>query len=291
MDAGATCSFADATALDTTVTCTDDGNYRLTLATDDGVNPPVTNATDLTVGNVAPSIGSLTTTLGPVAVGAPVSLDAEYTDPGANDTHTASIDWADGSSTAPAATGGQVGDSHTYTAAGIYTVCLTVTDDDGASDEKCSPNYVVVYDPAAGFVTGGGWTDVQAGSYPADPSASGPGRFGFVSKYHKGASTPSGQSEFQFAVGDLNFHSTSYDWLVVGGNKAIYKGTGTVNGDSGYKFLISAVDADKSGGSDTFRLKIWDADTDAVVFDNQLGASDDAAATTAITKGSIVIHS
>nr|WP_238419663.1 choice-of-anchor L domain-containing protein [Streptomyces taklimakanensis] len=291
VDTGAVCSFEDDSALETAITCTDDGEYRLTLTTDDGVNAPVSNTADLTVTNVAPAIGEVSTPVDPVAVGTPLSLEAGYTDPGANDTHTASIDWGDGSMSEPTAAAGQVDASHTYTAAGIYTICLTVTDDDGASDEKCSPNYVVVYDPSAGFVTGGGWIDVPEGSYPADPSASGPGRFGFVSKYQKGATAPKGQTEFQFKTGSLNFHSMSYDWLVVSGNKAIYKGTGTVNGEDGYGFLVSVVDADKSGGDDTYRIKVWDADSDTVVFDNQPGAADDTAATTAISHGSIVIHS
>ncbi|GAA2460224.1 choice-of-anchor L domain-containing protein [Streptomyces macrosporus] len=291
VDAGAACAFGDDSALKTTVTCTDDGEYRLKLTTDDGVNSPVFNTADLTVTNAAPSIGGVSTPVDPVAVGTPVSLEADYTDPGANDTHTASVDWGDGSTSDPTATGGEVDGSHTYTAAGIYTICLTVTDDDGASDKKCSPNYVVVYDPTAGFVTGGGWIDVPEGSYPADPSVSGPGRFGFVSKYQKGATTPNGQTQFQFKAGSMNFHSTSYDWLVVSGSKAIYKGTGTINGEGGYRFLVSVVDADKNGGSDTYRIKIWDTDSDIVVFDNQPGATDDAAATTAISQGSIVIHS
>jgi PKD repeat protein len=292
VDAGATCSFGSASALSTTVTCTDDGTYRLTLTTSDGVNTPVTDTADLTVANVAPVIGSVTTPVDPTAVGTPTALTASYSDAGSNDTHTASIDWGDGTTTTPAATAGAVSDSHTYASAGTYTVCLTVTDDDGASDTECSANYVVIYDPSAGFVTGGGWITAPAGSYPANPSASGPGRFGFVSKYQKGASIPVGNTEFQFQAGDLNFHSSSYDWLVIAGAKALYKGTGTVNGHDGYKFLVSAIDGSKSGGGgvDKFRIKIWNASTSTVVFDNQIGAADDATATTAITKGSIVIH-
>ena len=41
---------------------------------------------------------------------------------------------------------------------------------------------------------------------------------------------------------------------------------------------------------DHFRLKIWDRATGVVVYDNQLGAPDDADPSTAIGGGSIVIH-
>jgi hypothetical protein len=75
-----------------------------------------------------------------------------------------------------------------------------------------------------------------------------------VSKYLKGASVPTGDTEFQFKVGDLNFKSTSYDWLVVSCTKAQYKGTGTINGGGNYGFLITALD----GSPDRFRIKIWD---------------------------------
>ena len=37
------------------------------------------------------------------------------------------------------------------------------------------------------------------------------------------------ETEFQFKAGNLNFKSTSYQWLVVAGPKAQYKGFGTIN--------------------------------------------------------------
>ena len=52
----------------------------------------------------------------------------------------------------------------------------------------------------------------------------------------KGADVPSGNTEFQFKAGDLNFHSTSYEWLVVAGNKAQFRGAGMINGVEGYTF-------------------------------------------------------
>ena len=117
--------------------------------------------------------------------------------------------------------GGTVSDSYTFTAPGVYSVKLTVTDDDGGAGTATTvaglEALVVVYDPSAGFVTGGGWIDSPAGAYAADPTLTGRANFGFVSKYRHGANVPDGQTEFQFKAGDLNFHSTAYEWLVVAG--------------------------------------------------------------------------
>ena len=289
VDAGASCAFTDASDPTTTVSCTDDGTYELTLTTSDGVHADVTDTAELTIDNVAPEVDSITTPVAPVAVGTPVPVSATYSDPGSNDTHAARIEWGDGATSSPAASGGSLSGSHLYTSAGIHTVCVTVTDDDEASDRECAESYVVVYDPSAGFVTGGGWITAAPGSLPADPSASGPGRFGFVSKYKKGAQVPDGSTEFQFQAGGLNFHSSSYQWLVVAGSKAMYKGSGTLNGAGDHSFLVSAVDGGK-GGADRFRIKIWETASGTVVFDNQVGDGDGAAAANAITQGSIVVH-
>ena len=133
---------------------------------------------------------------------------------------------------------------------------------------------------------------LSTSAYTPDPTLTGKATFGFVAKYKKGADVPTGNTEFQFKVADLNFKSTSYDWLVVAGKKAMYKGVGTINGEREYKFMLSAIDGDLQGGDgiDMFRIKIWDTVTGEVVYDNQLGASDDAEPTTSLGGGSIVIH-
>ena len=45
-----------------------------------------------------------------------------------------------------------------------------------------------------------------------------------MAKYKKGAIVPDGNTQFQFKAGDRNFHSTSYDWLVVAGDAPKFKG-------------------------------------------------------------------
>ena len=116
----------------------------------------------------------------------------------------------------------------------------------------------------------------------ADPDLTGKANFGFVSKYQRGANVPTGQTEFRFKVADLNFHSTEYEWLVVAGPLAQFKGSGTINGlfgsdeVSGYGFLLTARDgqAPGGGGLDKFRIKIVDKATDSIVYDNNAGASE-----------------
>jgi hypothetical protein len=121
-----------------------------------------------------------------------------------------------------------------------------------------------------------------------DPSLSGKATFGFVSKYKKGANVPTGYTEFQFHAAGFNFHSGTYEWLVVnqGGTNAQFKGEGTVNGGldpngNAFKFMLWAGD----DSPDTFRIRIWWEDIDGTendVYDN--GVNQD------IGGGSIVIH-
>ncbi|PVX27041.1 MAG: hypothetical protein CW716_04330, partial [Candidatus Bathyarchaeum sp.] len=95
-----------------------------------------------------------------------------------------------------------------YTAAGVYTVLLTLSDEKVDVGENID---VVVYDPTGGFATGAGLIYSPAGAYKPDLSLSGKARFAFISKYNKGATIPTGNVTFIFKMGDLYFHSSSYD--------------------------------------------------------------------------------
>ena len=270
----------------------DDGAYTVTLTASDGKAGTDTKSTTVAVANVAPTVNPIVAPLNPQAVGSAISIEASFTDPGLLDTHAGEVDWGDGNMSSAAASGGRVSAAHTYAVPGVYTVTAQVTDDDKASAEATF-QYVVVYDPSAGFVTGGGWIDSPSSACAiVCGGASGKANFGFVAKYRKGVTTPDGNTEFHFNAGGLAFRSTSYQWLVVAGARAQYKGVGTINGQGSYNFLLTAIDGQLPGGSgaDAFRIKITDPATGAVVYDNRFGAADDAEDATALGGGSITIH-
>jgi hypothetical protein len=134
VDAGATCTFANPAQVLTTVTCTDDGTYTITLTADDGIDPPVSASAALTVSNVAPVVTITSPTNGQLfQLADVVSVTAPFTDAGSNDTHTCSIDWGDGTVAAGVVAAGQCTGSHTYSTGGMKTITVTVTDDDGGA--------------------------------------------------------------------------------------------------------------------------------------------------------------
>jgi hypothetical protein len=284
-----------------TVTVTDSGQDLNPSTTAD--NTSVSQGTTITVANLPPAISTATGPTMPVAAGGSATVSATFTDVGTKDTHTCSIDWDDLSTTTGTVTetngSGSCTATHTYATPGVYTVQVKITDDDtGSATKGIEPMFIIVFDPTAGFITGGGWIMSPAGACqltPACTTQTGKANFGFVSKYKKGSNTPDGQTEFQFQAGDINFHSSEYDYgsLVVSGYKAQYKGSGEINGVGGYKFILTAYDGNIAGGggADRFRMKI--TKDSVVIYDNKLGVSDTDDIDTlpmTISGGSIVIH-
>jgi hypothetical protein len=257
-------------------------------------------AYELLAENTPPIIIRVTGPSGPFPTGEYVTISADFTDADtSSDTHTCTYYWGEGSNDTYAAVTepsssepGQCVGTHYYSRAGVYTVEVEVVDDSGGADLDTF-EFVVIYDTAGGFVTGGGWLHSPEEAYKANPALAGEANFGFVSKYKNGATTPTGNTQFRYKAGDLNFHSTSYDWLVIAGHQAKYKGVGTINGTGNYGFMLSAIDANLTPSTDVdlFRIRIWDKDNaDFVVYDNQMATGEDADPTTAIGGGSIVIH-
>jgi hypothetical protein len=232
-----------------------------------------------------------------VEVNSSIGASAEFADPDAGDTHRGEWDWGDGSASSGTITEadggvGVVSGSHSYAAPGVYAVGLTVTDQAGISDQ-CVFQDVVVHDPGSGFVTGGGGIESPPGAYGADPVLTGEATFGLVAKYEKGKPGPGGEIELRFHMADLNFHSSEYDWRVVAGHKAKYKGSGTINGRGDYGFMLTAIEGDliAGGGADQFRIRIWDKTaSDSLVYDSQMGEAQNSDAASQVVGGSIVIR-
>ncbi|UCE39692.1 MAG: PKD domain-containing protein, partial [Thermoplasmata archaeon] len=125
----------------------DNGFYTITLTATDDDNGISTYTTTITVNNAAPSVNSITAPSG--IEGSPITFSSIATDPGSDDL-TFTWDWGDGT-TATTTTYYNNGVSpdppqspwgtypytvtdtvqHTYGDNGVYTITLTVTDDDG----------------------------------------------------------------------------------------------------------------------------------------------------------------
>ena len=149
LDAGGACTSSGATTLTPSVTCSDDAVVSATLSAADGLNPAVVSSTTIAVANEAPLLGALAVTSGPIPVGGDATVVAPFTDDGTNDTHTASVDWGDlaggPASLTESGGSGSLNATHSYADPGIYTVRVTLTDDDLGTDERTAT--VVVNSP------------------------------------------------------------------------------------------------------------------------------------------------
>jgi Ca2+-binding RTX toxin-like protein len=110
-------------------------NYTIDVRVTDDDGGVGTDSTTVTVNNVAPTIDTLaiTATVDSIAaVGETVTLTGSFSDVGTLDTHTVEVQWDDG--TTSAATVNQTDRtfeaSHVFTTGGVFTITVTLTDDD-----------------------------------------------------------------------------------------------------------------------------------------------------------------
>lgn len=247
------------------------------------------------VANKAPENISISGPDGPRQIGTPIFMKASFTDE-----NIANVTWKafNGNQVvqeySAATTGAECTQTFENLPAGVYTMILELEDHCGMTSVGSS-DYVVLYDPNGGFVTGGGWLQSPKGALTGS-EVEGKAHFGFNAKYKNGKNEigeVGGNTSFQFKAGELDFKSDSHEEMslvVSGGFKATYKGSGKVNDLGDYKFMVTVIDADETPNynSDLFRIKIWN--DQGVLYDNMQNAEENADPTTAIGGGSIVIH-
>ena len=133
-----------------TFVASDDGTYELQLAVTDSAALTDTDRVTVTVTNADPV---LTIEPGAAFAGGVTQVNASFTDPGWLDTHSATVDWGDGTLddivvTTQGSGWGTFFGSHVYQSSGTYAVAVTVTDDDGGS-AVASVAELAVSDPVA----------------------------------------------------------------------------------------------------------------------------------------------
>jgi DNA/RNA endonuclease G (NUC1) len=111
---------------------TDDGTYQVRLIVADKFGAADTAVTSVTVSNVGPTVAALPNAT--ILRGESYQTAGSFTDPGA-DTWTATVNY--GAGAAPLALSGKTFQlSHAYTAAGSFTVTVTVRDDDAGEGAR-----------------------------------------------------------------------------------------------------------------------------------------------------------
>jgi len=248
-DAGDACGGVDVIQIPAEGTELELGHHPVVLvAMDDAGNTTSVETTVLVVDVTAPNIVGIQAPAAPVEMGSQIDVLAVVNENCS--IAVAEFDWGDGNQslgTVDASLGAVMGVHH-YLIPGVYTVTLVVADAAGNTNQS-SFEYVVVYDSYGGFVTGGGQFESPSGAYALDASVTGRANFGFVAKYKKGRSFPSGQTHFRFQAADFSFEATLYDWLVVAGANAKHKGIGTINGEGEFSFMVTARDGGLLGVS------------------------------------------
>jgi 6-phosphogluconolactonase (cycloisomerase 2 family)/Ca2+-binding RTX toxin-like protein len=226
----------------------DDGAYTVTVTVTDDSGLWGGDTLTVTVQNMAPTVEA-----GPqqtVDEGSTLSLaPAVFNDPGTADTHTATVDWGDGT---PPETGtavetpfgppgdaagadGTVSGAHAYGDNGTYTVTVAVNDDDGAVAADTLPVTVRNVAPVIASLVN---SALEVGDAREGDAVELSGTF----------TDP----------GWLDTHTASIDWgdgVITAADIAESDGAGSLTADhlyqAGGSYLITVTLADDDGGTDT----------------------------------------
>ncbi len=162
----------------------------------------------------------------------------------------------------------------------VYTV--TVHSGESGCPVALTEALLVVFDPSVPRATGGGFIFPDAESTHPAETINDKANFGFIVQLDKNKAA-AGNLEFQYKTAGINLKSQSMTWYTVSNNKAMFQGSGIINGAGLYTFRVYATDGDLTGDQpDRFDIRIWEGtDTEAELFHR---AKNDLAG------GNILIH-
>ena len=238
----------------------DNGVYTVTVTVNDDDGGFDTETLVVTVDNAVPAVAAGADQT--ASEGDSVAIAPTFSDPGALDTHTATIDWGDGSSLEsidPATS--PIAGSHIYADNGTYTVTVTVTDDDGEVDSDTIAVTVNNDDPTL-TVSANQTIDegtllslTNIGSF-TDPGFDNP------------AATPPTVETFTYSInwGDGTAADTGTATIDTAGSAGVltagsFDGTHTYAADGVYTVSVTVTDDDGGVDTETFAVTVNKVDS------------------------------
>ena len=205
----------------------------------------------------APAAISLTASLPLSTQGQPIALTAAVADAAGNPVPNVPVVWSStGAGTiandeAYTAGDGVAGASALSDAPGDQTITVTA----GALTASTSVTWLGLTTPCltcagappntTGEASGGGWFA---------PSSGAKRHFGVGAEYNAGAAMPGGSLTYRDASYDVR--ANVVDTFRIDGAKATLTGPATVNGSTGYRYVVTVTDNGEPGRTDVFEIKL-----------------------------------
>ena len=237
-----TCTFPDGPANSLVKVTADDGDATNNIGSDE---------IDVTIANADPIANAGADKTG--TEGSSVSFTFNCTDPGVNDTWSASVDWGDGSADTTFAsvtcnTATTFNASHTYADddGSPFTVTLTVNDDDGGTDTDTASVTIANADPIAN--AGADKTGTEGSSVSFTFNCTDPG---VNDTWSASVDWGDGSADTTFASVTCNTATT-------------FNASHTYADDDGSPFTVTLTVNDDDGGTDTDTASVTIANADPI---------------------------
>lgn len=117
------------------VTFDDNGAFQVGLRVTDAYGESSTDVAEIVIANVPPVITAMNVPA-TVSVGSPFAVQADFNDPGLQDTFTATWDWGNGQVSEGTISDRSVTGAYAYPVAGTFTITLTIIDKDGGQGSR-----------------------------------------------------------------------------------------------------------------------------------------------------------